>query len=297
MKKLLLSLITILLIISAEHVLAQSRMPEIKIEQRKEPVPDSLNFEERPYFLLIEQSEKALQEGKYDDAALRLIEAMSVEPDNELNVALMSNLGMIYFYNEQDSLALEVLDRAISRSPRLISPREGRARVLTSLGRDDEAYAEYGKIIDIDSLYTDARFVRGMMSLYRGDLTTAMADIDVLQRVVPLSRKTMLLQATMYSMTGREQEAVSLFRRVIDREPAPEYYARLVACLLALDDLEGASTELGKAMELYPRDAELYYYRAILNKKRYLPDEAHKDAKTAISLGADPDRVRAIFTK
>lgn len=278
-------------------VVAQSRMPEVKVPPREKDKSekDSLNFEERPYFLLIEQSEEALEAGDYENAALRLVEAMGVEPENELNVALLSNLGMIYFYNEQDSLALVVLDKAIERSPRLIAPREGRARVLVSMGRDREAYAEYENILAIDSINSDARFLHAMMSLYSGKLEAAKQDIATLERVIPSSNMTRLAQAIMYSMTGCEIEAISLFNKIIETDPAPEYYGRLVACQLAIDRLGEASDTIGKWIEKYPNDPELFYYRAILNKKRYLAEDAHRDAKRAIELGADPAKVMQIF--
>lgn len=288
---------TLLLLVCVLGCAAQSRMPEIKIQPRQpdKTETDSLNYEERPYFLLIEQSEQALEKGDYESAALRLVEAMGVEPENELNVALLSNLGMIYYYNEQDSLALVVLDNAIKRSPRLIAPRQYRARVLVGMKRDKEAYREYENILAIDSINTDTRFLHAMMSLYSGNLQAAKDDIAVLESIIPVSSKTMLAKATMYSMTGLEQEAISLFRKLIEREPAPEYYGRLAACQLALDQLGDASDTIGQWAQKYPDDAEMYYYRAILNKKRYLPDDAQKDAKQAIRLGADRDKVAAIF--
>ena len=291
------SLLLAALFFTIGEAVGQSRMPEIKIQPREpqKEEKDSLDFEERPYFLLIEQSEKSIEEGDYESAALRLVEAMGIEPDNELNVALLSNLGMIYFYNEQDSMALVVLDKAIERAPRLIAPREGRARVLVSQGRDNEAYKEYENILAIDSINTDIRFLHGMMALYNGDLNTAKADISVLERVIPVSSKTALAQAIMYSMTGCEREAISLFRKLIATEPAPEYYSRLTACQIALDELGDASDTIGKWQELYPGDGEVYYYRAILNKRRYLPEEAHRDAQKAIKLGIDKERVAAIF--
>ena len=293
---------TVLLLFLAIHAVcfsavAQSRMPEVKIAPRQDNKEnkDSLEFEERPYFLLIDQSEKALENGDYEAAALRLVEAMGVEPDNALNVALLSNLGMIYYYNEQDSLALVVLDKAIERSPRLIAPREGRARILLGLGRDKEAYAEYENVLSIDSINTEARFIHGTMSLYNGQLQKALDDIAVLDRVIPASTKTMLLKATMYSLTGEELEAVSLFRKLIELEPAPEYYSRLTACLLVLDQLGEVSDTIGNWIEKYPKDAEAYYYRAILNKKRYMNEDAHRDAKHAIELGIDKAKVLSIF--
>ena len=275
---------------------AQSRAPELKFK----PLPpkeksDTFNFEERPYFILIDESERALADNDYDRAALRLIEAMSVEPQNPLNVALMSNLGMIYYYNEQDSLALATLTEAVRRSPRLVGAREHRARVLTGMGRDREAYDEYAAILEIDSVNTDARFFHGMMALYGGDLPTAQADFAVLQGVVPLSRRTTLAMATMHAFTGNNREAISLFRKLIDVEKMPEYYAQLAGCLLAEDDLDSASRTIGEGLELFKDDPELIYYRAMLNHRRYMPEEAMRDARRAIELGVDPKKVMAIF--
>lgn len=278
--------------------MAQSRAPELKLgEIKHKDKADTLGFEERPYFLLIEQSEKALEEHNYEQAGLRLVEAMGIEPDNPLNVALLSNLGMIYYYNEQDSMALVTLDVAIQRSPRLIGARENRARVLIGMGRDAEAYDEYAKIIEIDSLNCDARFTHGMMALYRGKLSEAQADFATLSRVVPLWSNTLLANATMYSMTGNEREAISLYRRLLDKDKLPEYYSALAGCLIVVDNLDEASKIIGEGLERYSTDPELFYYRALLNHKRYMDTEAHADAKKAIEYGANPERVRKIFFK
>ncbi len=286
------------LVCGAPVLMAQSRAPELKFgEIKHKDKADTLGFEERPYFLLVEQCEKALAEHDYEAAGLRLVEAMGIEPDNPLNVALLSNLGMIYYYNEQDSLALVTLDVAVSRAPRLIGAREHRARVLIGMGRDSEAYEEYGRIIDIDSVNCDARFTRGMMALYRGELQVAQADFATLSRVAPLWRNTILATATMYSMTGNDREAVSLYRRLLDKDKLPEYYSALAGCLITLDNLDEASKVIGEGLERFSSDPELYYYRAMLNHKRYLDVEAHQDAKKAIEFGANPDRVRKIFVK
>lgn len=285
-------------VLSSTAVFGQSRAPEIKLEEKYKHDAKSKEvseYDEQPYFILIDQSERALEDGNYHDAALRLVEAMSIEPDNPLNVALLSNLGMIYYYDNQDTLALQVLDEAVKRSPNLISAHENRARVLTGLGRDEEAYKEYGEILDIDSLHLSSRFMHGMMALYGGNLSVAEKDIDFLQKAAPNSMKTWLALGTLYSLTRRETEAISYFKKLIDKEPAVEYYGRLIACYLAMEEFDSASETIGTAMGKFPDDAELFYYRAILNKKRYLNDEANRDAKRAIELGADPDRVRSIF--
>lgn len=295
-------MLTLMLLLSASAV-AQNRTPDIKINKSERQIKaekaenDSLNLEERPYFLLIDQSEKALEENDFESAALRLVEAMSVEPDNPLNVALLSNLGMIYYYNEQDSLALRVLDEAVVRAPKLIAAHENRARVLTGVGRDMEAFEEYGKVIEIDSMHTTARFYHAMIALYNGRLAAAEEDIACLNNVVPLWTNTILANATLFSLTSREREAISLFRKLIDREKLPEYYSALAGCLLAVDDLNEASQVINDGMTLFPDDPELLFHRAVLNKKRYLPDEAQRDAKRAIELGVEPKRMLEVLKK
>ena len=292
-------IIAVALALYAGKAAAQSRYPEIKIapavKEAKKAASDSTGYEERPYFLLIDQCEKAMAEHDYEAAGLRLVEAMAVEPDNPLNVALLANLGMIYYYNEQDSMALVTLDHVIQRSPRLLAGHENRARVLTGMGRDREAFEEYGKVIELDSINADARFYHGMMALYGGDMRTAEADFATLQRVVPLWSNTTLALATLYSMTGRDREAIPLFRKLLETDKYAEYYAALAGCLLATDNHTEASKVIGEGLERYPKDPELYYYRAMLNHLRFMEDEAQRDARTAIQLGASPQKVARIF--
>ncbi len=277
---------------------AQNIYPDIKIQDRPtEQQKEEEKLSQTPYFILVDKAEKAIGEEKYDDAITALIEAMATEPENPLNIALRSNLGMLYYYNEEDSLALVTLDDVCRRSPGLVSGHENRARVLIGLGRDVEAYDEYGKVIEIDSVNTTARFYHGMMALYGGDRLTAERDFDVLERVIPLARMTYLAKGTLYSMTGRDHEAISYLRKLIEVEPYAEYYARLVGCLIAVENFTEASDYIARGLERYPQDPELYYYRAVLNKKRYLSDEARRDADLAIKYGADKSRVESLFAK
>ena len=278
---------------------AQSRNAELKLPhltpKDKAFKDDSLQMMERPYFLLIDQSEQALDSGDYASAGLRLVEAMAVEPDNPLNVALMSNLGMLYFYNEQDSLALATLNEVCRRSPRLIAGRENRARVLLSVGRDADAYEDYAAVIAMDSINSTARFYHGMIALYAGQLDTAIRDFKVLERIVPESSDTYLAMGTLYSMTGNDKMAVSYLRKLVERTPAPEYYAMLAGSLIAIESFNEASEMLEKSLKQYPNDGELYYYRAKLNRCRYMNDEAQQDAAKALKLGVQRKKVEALF--
>ena len=57
--------------------------------------PSRPDDEEDPYFLLCGQADRAIADGDYDEAAARLIDAISIRPAAPESILLMSNLGMV----------------------------------------------------------------------------------------------------------------------------------------------------------------------------------------------------------
>ncbi len=257
-----------------------------------QPVPDD---EEDPYFLLCGQADKAIADGDYEEAAARLIDAMSVRPAAAENILLMSNLGMVYSFLGRDSLALATLDEAHRMAPAMRTVRANRAHVLLKLGRDKDAMEDYGAVLDADSLNLEARFYHGTIALYSGMLDTAERDFAVLASQDPDGTDTAIALSALYSLTQRNRQAIPYFERLIKIEPSAEYYAALAGCQLADERLSDASATLAEAMKLFPEDPELYYYRAMLNRDRYRLDQAHSDADRAVKLGLNPAKAAELF--
>ncbi len=244
-----------------------------------------------PYFLLCGEADQAIADGNYEEAAARLWDAIMLKPQAPQNLLLRTNLGLIYSYIDKDSLALTTLDDVILAAPTMKTPRANRARVLLKLGRDADALEEYQNILELDSLHYEARYYRGMMALYTGVLNVAEADFLVLKEVAPESLMTARALSSLYSMTGRDAEAVAYFKQLLEDDKAPEYYSGLAGCYIALEQYNEASELLAQALKDYPDDPELYYYRAVLNRKRYRNDDARRDAEHAVSLGLNPAKV------
>lgn len=259
--------------------------------------PADTLFEEDPYYLLMGEADSAIRNEDWAEAAARLEDAIRIKPFNPTNALLYSNLGMVYTSLREDSLAINSFNRAIDIAPNMLMPLVGRGRLYLAMGKDKEAFEDFTRAIEIDSINTDARFYHGMMSLYGGILAMAEEDFDVLQSVAPRSIDTAVALSTMYSMTGRESEAVPYLKKLIETAPSPEYYANLAGCYLTLDWLNEASETISEGMKRFPDDPELYYYRAWLNRERYRLEEAHADAKKAVALGANPAKVDALFKK
>lgn len=253
--------------------------------------------EENPRFLLIGQADEAISDGRYDDAAARIIEAISICPECPDNIMLLSNLGMVYSYAGRDSLALETIDSALVQAPRMKSLLSHRARILLKMGRDRSAYEAFGRLIEVDSLNTDARYYHGMMALYSGKLAEAETDFGILRDSLPLDLSTARALSSLYIMTGRESQAVPYYRQLIKDEPVPEYYAALASCLLTDGKLTEASEIIGEGMTKYPDDAQLYYCRAWLNRDLFRTNDAKADGRRAQELGIPKAKVDALLKR
>ena len=280
MKKIAISLLIYIIYVSASA-------------QAYEPA-DTL-FEEDPYFLLMGEAEEAIKAENWAEAASRLEDAVSIKPAHPSNALLYSNLGGIYASLGQDSLSLASYSRSLEIAPNMLTPLIGRGRLLLSMGRDKEAFADFSHAIEVDSINTDARYYHGLMSLYGGILAMAEEDFAVLESVAPRSTDTAVALSTLYSMTGRDSEAIPYLKKLVENAPAPEFYANLAGCYLNLDWLNEASEIIAEGMKKFPDDPELYYYRAWLNKERYRLDDARRDAQQAVKLGANPAKVDALF--
>lgn len=250
-----------------------------------------------PYFILMEEADSALSQGKYLLATERLKDALRVNPDHPSNALLLSNLGMAYNYLDYDSLALDSYDRALKLAPAMTTVLTNRAMLLLKMKRDAEAKDAFAQVITRDSLSAPARYYHGMLSLFSHDLHSAENDFATLSAIDPDGYNTQLAMSTLYMLIGQDGRAIPYYQKLVELDPSPEYYAALAGCYLAIEDLQHASETLAKAFDVCGEDAELYYYRAWLRRDSFLLDEAHADAKRAIELGASPQKVNELFRK
>ncbi len=190
--------------------------------------------EEDPYYLLSGQADKAIAEGDYESAVARLLEAMSIRPDAPENVMLMSNLGMVYSYLDRDSLALATLGKALDRAPAMRTVLANRAHVLLKMGRDLEARHDLDKLVSVDSLNVEARYLRGLLALAANEDSIASDDFVVLESLSPKSLITAIAKASLLTKQGRTAEALPYLERMASLDPQPEHFAVLAETQLAL---------------------------------------------------------------
>lgn len=249
------------------------------------------------YMKYVQWGDDVIAKGKWSEAITYLEEAMRTEPSNPQNVMLLSNVGMLHHYAGEDSLALHTLSEARAMAPSSVVILNNRARVLSAMGRADDALKDYDLILQMDSTFADAWYDRAALHLRGGRPDLAEADARKFMEAIPDDLQGKLLMAVIYSNTRRPAEAIPLYTELIKVKPEAVYYSARAMCRLQLEELAEAADDIARGLELDPRDAELYYCRAFLNLLRYREDDARADAAKAVELGLNPARAAALFGK
>jgi len=251
---------------------------------------------ETDYMKYVQWGDEAVAKQKWDEAITYYQEAMRTEPSNAQNVMLLSNVGMLYHYEGNDSLALHTLSEARAMAPASVVILNNRARVLTAMDRTEDAMSDYNLILEMDSTYADAWYDRAALKLHAGQLGSAEADASHYTALRPNDLQGKLLMAVIYSNSRRPQEAIPLYTELIKAKPDAVYYSARAMCHLVLDNLAEASDDIALGLELDPNDPELYYCRAVLNLRRFREEDARADADKAVELGLDPRRAAALLS-
>lgn len=247
------------------------------------------------YFNLVGEAEKAIKDGRWAEAEESLRKAMRSSPSNPTNVLLLSNLGMVQFYDGRAQDAIRTLSDAHAMAPASVTVLLNRARVFTSEGMNDQAERDYAEVIRLDSTLCEPRFYRAMLALNRGDVAGAVADVDTLVTRNPDDRLTHVALATLLIHSSKYAEAIPHLTAAIKSQPDASYYAHRALCYLFVDDPSAASADIAEGLELDPTDGELYLYRGLLNKMRFRPDDAKADGEKAVKFGVDPAKVKQLL--
>ncbi len=247
------------------------------------------------YLDMAARADSAINARDWQLAEQLLQQTMELKPGDPSNVLLMSNLGIVRQQMGNLQGAIDALSAANSLAPASVTVLTNRARLYVAMGEKDKAVKDYERVMQLDSTLIEPYFYRGMIAFSRGDIVQCDSDFARLKHMAPDDDYTLIAQATVCTATGRNADAVDYYKRLIEREPASEYYGGLIENYITMGEYNLAGEAIGEAMHLYPVDPDFYVARAVLNKKRYMVDEAKADARRAVQLGANPDQVNDIL--
>lgn len=151
--------------------------------------------------------------------------------------------------------------RALHRSVLL----HNRAQVNASLGRLDEALADYDGVVAVDPGYPEYLCDRAALHLRRGDVAAALADYDSAVPLTPPIHELHYNRADARRTAGDTEGALADLRYVLELEP--DYHAarvNLVSLLTEEGRAEEAAHCAAEGLLIHPGDAELLCAQGLL---------------------------------
>jgi tetratricopeptide (TPR) repeat protein len=150
-----------------------------------------------------------------------------------------------------------------------------RARLLSGLGRKDEAYQIFTVLSELDPHYTDYLSERAKISRKRGELASALADYDRAVRQGPPFHELFYNRGSARMEAGDLPGALEDFDLVLDMEPT-DVETRVIRAELQLDEerLVAAAVDVEAGLELRPDDARLLCLRGMVQLAADRPDDA-----------------------
>jgi tetratricopeptide (TPR) repeat protein len=177
---------------------------------------------------------------------------------------------------------------AIRRDPKSIHAYEARGRVRLNVKDLDSAIADLSSAIDLGS--RQSHFFRALAFYAKGDLGSALTDLDQVIDVMPPEATVFSLRGNILESQGDKDSAIADFSKAIELEPQnPDHYASRARLLRETRESRRAIADYSQAIRLAPHaDASMLHdwhkSRGFLSDWEGNPDQAIADGDAAIRL-------------
>jgi tetratricopeptide (TPR) repeat protein len=217
-----------------------------------------------------------------------------------------NGMALIEMHRGNLDRALELVENATRRLDDELGPEEwalhrsqllyNRTRLLVAMGRLDEAYQNFGTLIEWDPQYTDYLSERAKLARKRGDLAAAIADYDRAERIGAPFPEVYHNRASAYAELGEFDAALADFDFVLDMEP-DDVESRLsrAEVLVSLGRAAEALADAEHALRLRPADIRLRCVRGMALLAMGRAEEATTDFDAV--LAADPTYPAALINR
>jgi tetratricopeptide (TPR) repeat protein len=257
------------------------------IERLERELPDDSYVVHRTQ-LLHNRARVLVALGRLDEAHADFTRLIALDP---YYVEYHSDRGALNRRRGDLSAALSDYDRAVAVSVPMAELHFNRASVRAQAGLVEESIADLDYVLELDPDFRDGHLTRGSLHLELGRAQEAHADALAGLALSGGDARLLSLLALSHQAMGARRDAVAAFGRALEVDPgfAPALVNRAVLAY-DLDDLDGAHSDLTRALELMGDSADVLYNRGFVLQQQERWAEAIRDFSRALSL---PDADRA----
>jgi tetratricopeptide (TPR) repeat protein len=236
-------------------------------EQERQAMPvDRADVRAYEYYLRGRQLAHQVRRDGYEGALRMYQRAVEIEPGYARAYAGMADCyAWIHMYYEASEAmgrrADEASRRALELDPVSAEAHASRGFALSLEKRYAEARAEFAKAVALAPTLFEAHYLFGRVCWAEGRLEEAAQHFLDASQVRPEDFQSLAMLSTVYEGLKRSDEAVPLFRTVVDR--------------------------IRRHLELYPEDARALYHGAITLRRLGEDEEAKAWAERALAAVGD----------
>jgi tetratricopeptide (TPR) repeat protein len=206
--------------------------------------------------------------------------------------------GLIYLHRGAKHKANEAFLNAVKRSPRSTAAYVALGDAHASMGKMDDALNFYNRAIKLDPMEADAYAGRGLTFLDMEKYTHAAKDLDKAADLEPkYDSRLAVNRGYAHFYSGHYSSAALAFTAAIESDPVPPADIVTMRALSYFNagKMEKAIEDAGRAIELAPEDAKMYYNRASFYYQSGDLEQALQDYDKAIVL--EPEYYEALLNR
>ncbi|HEY0804049.1 MAG TPA: tetratricopeptide repeat protein [Pseudonocardiaceae bacterium] len=243
----------------------------------------------------------------WQNTAIALAGLLTEPDERRVQIGLQDNgLALIQMHRREFDHALALVQSGMDRLDRELDADDwilhraqllyNRARLLVVMKRQDDAFADLTRLIELDPYFTEYLTERAKISRRRGDFAAALADYDRAIELSPPFWENFYTRATARLEAGDTAGALADFDLVLDMEPT-EVDSRVsrAETHLSLGDFESAEQDVRLGLALSPDEPRLLCMLGMIELER---DELVRalDLLDA-ALTVDPDYPAALVNR
>ena len=219
--------------------------------------------------------------------------AMRLEPDNQLNFALLTNLGTIQRRLGKFDDALMSYSAALAQRPKDELILLNRAKLYTDMGETEKAIYDYNTLIVYFPTHEQGLFDRGILYINTGEFLLAQADFDAILEAYKDTFLGRFGHAILEKARSNYDVSETIFIYLADKYPDNMRIFEERAELYFLTKRNArAMSDINKVFAATPEpSAEMYMLRGRVKLAQFEKASAAIDFKKARELGYDKETV------
>lgn len=254
-------------------------------------VPDAPVSLNPRYMEMADSADYYIERSLWADAKRCTVEALRADPANFSNSLLLSNLGMINLNLDEPQDAVDNFTLGLEIAPSSTTLRSNRARAYLYMNQLQKADEDLRILLERTPDDPWALKMHGIITASKNPEE----GLAVLQRIAEPDVDTRLAMASLQHRMGHDDEAELIYSALTEDSASEEVLQTAAVFHLLKEDYSRAGDELRRAIELNPRNGNLYLLRAYLHEQCHEKSLAEIDKKMAIENNADLQLVEALF--